>query len=78
LEKWVVKMLSDCYWFLETSEAHFWSEKVRPLKVSELQSILYMYKHWYSKPNQIRNILIYCDLSLWQGLTLSQYGIGMR
>lgn len=56
LAKWVVKMLSDCYWFPETSGALFWPEKVRLLKVSESLSILRSVQRWCSKTNQSRNI----------------------
>ncbi len=78
LAKWVVKMLSGWYWFQETSGAFFWSEKVRPLKVSESLSVLRSVQRWCSQIDQSRNILIHSLLSSRQGLTLSQYGTGMR
>lgn len=78
LAKWVVKMLSDCYWFPETSGALFWPEKVRLLKVSESLSILRSVQRWCSKTNQSRIFLIHSLLSSWQGLTLSQYETVMR
>lgn len=56
LAKWVVKMLSGWYWFQETSRALFWSEKVRPLKVSESLSILRSVQRWCLKIHQSRNI----------------------